>query len=88
MKKRDIGKEILESIRAIKSGKGKRLKVDVPKNITAIREKMGLSQSEFAELLCVSIRTLQDWEQGRRKPSGPAYALLRVAVRNPKALVS
>lgn len=88
MKKRNIGDEILQGIREIKSGKGRRFKVDIPENISAIRQKMELSQSEFAELLCVSLRTLQDWERGRRKPSGPAYALLRVAVRHPKALVS
>ncbi len=87
MKKRDIGDEVLRGIKEIKAGKGNRFEVDVAGNVSAIRQKMNLSQAEFAELLCVSVRTLQDWEQGRRKPSGPAYALLRVAVRHPKALV-
>ena len=85
MKKRDIGDELLEGIRAIKRGKGKRYTVDVPKDVRAIREKVGLSQSAFAALLGVSTRTLQEWEQGRRTPTGPAYALLRVAHRHPRA---
>jgi putative transcriptional regulator len=48
---------------------------------------MGLSQSQFAKLVGVSVRTLQDWEQGRRAPSGPARTLLIVAERNPRALL-
>jgi len=48
---------------------------------------MNLSQSEFARLLGVSVRTLQDWEQGRRVPSGSARTLLQVAYKNPKALL-
>lgn len=85
---RDIGKEILDSIRAIKAGKGKRYTVKMPENVRTIRERMDLSQSAFAALLGVSLRTLQDWEQGRRKPTGPAYALLRVATRHPEALLN
>ncbi|MBU6470584.1 MAG: helix-turn-helix domain-containing protein [Gammaproteobacteria bacterium] len=86
--KRDIGQEILDGIRAIKAGKGKRYTVKMPDNVRTIRERMDLSQSAFAALLGVSLRTLQDWEQGRRKPTGPAYALLRVATRHPEALIS
>lgn len=86
--KRDIGQEILDGIRTIKAGKGKRYTVKMPDDVRAIRERMDLSQSAFAALLGVSLRTLQDWEQGRRKPTGPAYALLRVATRHPEALVS
>ena len=86
--KRDIGQEILDGIRAIKAGKGKRYTVKMPDNVRTIRERMDLSQSAFAALLGVSLRTLQDWEQGRRNPTGPAYALLRVATRHPEALVS
>lgn len=86
--KRDIGQEILEGIRAIKAGKGKRRTVKVPDDVHVIRERMGLSQSAFAALLGVSLRTLQDWEQGRRRPTGPAYALLRVATRHPEALLN
>ncbi len=86
--KRDIGQEILDGIRAIKSGKGKKTIVKMPGDVRVIRERLNLSQSAFAALLGVSLRTLQDWEQGRRKPTGPAYALLRVATRHPEALIN
>lgn len=87
-KKCDIRQEILDGIRAIKAGRGKKRIVKVPDDVRAIRERMDLSQSAFAALLGVSLRTLQDWEQGRRKPTGPAYALLRVATRHPEALLN
>ena len=83
--KRDIGQEILLGLREIKRGKHGRV-INVP-SITSIREKTGLSQERFATLLGVSIRTLQDWEQGRRAPSGAARTLLLIADRNPKALL-
>ena len=85
--KRDIGQELLDGIAAIKKGKGKRKAVQLPPNVKSIREKIGLSQSAFAGLLGVSVRTLQEWEQGRRNPKGPAQALLRVADRHPEALL-
>ena len=88
MAKRDIGQEILEGIREIKAYKaGKRtlrvrtLKETAPPQV--IRAKLKLSQSAFAGLMGVSLRTVQDWEQGRRKPSGPAAALLRIAEQKP-----
>jgi putative transcriptional regulator len=87
MKKRDIGKEILEGIKAIKKGEGKSFRVEAPSDVKKTREYLSLSQSAFAVLMGVSIRTLQDWEQGRRRPSGPAAALLRVASRHPEALL-
>lgn len=52
-----------------------------------IRERFGLSQSEFADLIGVSLRTLQNWEQGHRQPTGPAAMLLRVADRHPEAIL-
>lgn len=82
---RDIGKEILEGIRELKRGESGRV-VNVPA-VSEIRNKTGLSQSRFAELLGVSVRTLQDWEQGRRAPSGAARTLLLVANKNPAALL-
>ena len=85
--KRDIGQELIDGIAAIKKGKGKRKTVYLPSDVKNIREKMGLSQSAFAGLLGVSVRTLQEWEQGRRSPKGPAQALLRVADRHPEALL-
>jgi putative transcriptional regulator len=86
--KRNIGQELLEGIKTIKKGKGKRFSVAMPSDVKAIRKKTGLSQSAFAALLGVSLRTLQDWEQGRRHPRGPAQALLRVADRHPEALLT
>jgi putative transcriptional regulator len=85
MNKRDIGQEILDGIKAIKNGKGKRHVVMLP-DVLAIRQSMDLSQSAFAAMLGVSPRTLQDWEQGRRKPSGPALSLLKVAELRPDAI--
>lgn len=83
--KRNIGREILQGLREIKSGRHGRV-VNLP-SIASIREKTGLSQERFAALLGVSIRTLQDWAQGRRAPSGAARTLLLIAERNPKALL-
>ena len=82
---RDIGSEILNGIREIKRGKTGRI-LNVPP-VAEIREKTGLSQSRFATLLGVSVRTLQDWEQGRRTPSGAARTLLLIAHKNPMALL-
>ncbi len=56
-----------------------------PLDIKAIRKKLDKSQREFALMIGVSVGTLQNWEQGRRKPVGPARALLRVAERSPEA---
>lgn len=83
--KRDIGAEILQGIKELKAGKSGRV-ISIPP-IAEIREKTGLSQSRFATLLGVSVRTLQDWEQGRRAPSGAARTLLAIAYRNPQALL-
>ncbi len=81
--KRNIGEEVLQAIREIKAGKtGRVFNVQVSE-ATEARLKLGMSQTEFAGMLGVSARTLQDWEQGRRKPSGAAMALLKVAVASP-----
>jgi len=58
----------------------------VPADIKAIREGLDKSQSEFALMIGVSVSTLQNWEQGRRRPEGPARALLKIAAENPKAV--
>jgi putative transcriptional regulator len=82
---RNIGREILAGLRELKRGEHGRV-INVP-DVANIRTKTGLSQVRFAELLGVSARTLQDWEQGRRAPSGAARTLLLVADRNPHALL-
>ena len=83
--KRNVGMEILEGLRQLKRGEVGRV-VSVP-SVTTIRERTGLSQTQFAALLGVSVRTLQEWEQGRRAPSGAARTLLLVAAKNPQALL-
>jgi putative transcriptional regulator len=57
-------------------------------DVRRLRDQLGLTQSEFADMIGVSIRTLQNWEQGRREPEGPAKALLRVVEREPKAVLN
>ena len=80
---RDIGSELLSSVREMMADKRAREHaVDAPDAATA-RIKIGLSQSEFATLLGVSKRTLQDWEQGRREPSGAAKSTHRVGDETP-----
>jgi putative transcriptional regulator len=83
--KRDIAREILEGIMELKRGETGRV-TNLP-SVTQIREGTGLSQARFAQLLGVSVRTLQEWEQGRRAPSGAARTLLLIAARNPKAIL-
>lgn len=82
---RNIGDEILSGLKELKAGKRGRV-TKIPQ-ISKTRESIGLSQAEFAKLLGVSVRTLQEWEQGRRIPSGPARTLLRIANKNPKVLL-
>ena len=85
--KRDVWQEVLESVREIKAGGGKRKKVEAKSNVVRVRLKSGLSQVQFAAALGVSKRTLEQWEQGRRQPSGAAKQLLKVADRHPEVLI-
>ena len=75
--------------RAIRASQRRRLmagKVQSGEDITALRRFVGLSQKAFSKALGISIHTLRNWEQGRRRPEGPALALLRIAARHPKLL--
>ena len=80
--------DLLQSVKQMRSGQAARVtKVRLPAAAEA-RAKTGLSQQDFANLLGVSARTLQDWEQGRREPTGAAKTLLMVAASHPKILLS
>jgi putative transcriptional regulator len=78
----ELGEKLLESIRQMNAGLG----TVVYSPIIAARQNSGLSPAQFAALLGVSVRTLQEWEQGRRQPSGAAKTLLKVAQRHPEVL--
>lgn len=83
---RDIGAELLQAIRDVKGGRhGARYKIQ-PNDVVETRMKTGLSQSQFAAALQISPRTLQQWEQGRRRPSGAANTLLKIIARHPEVL--
>lgn len=93
MPERNIGLEILEGLKEIKEYKRGNTQLRVvqlsePSSAKKIREKLQLSQNAFANLMGVSVRTLQDWEQGRRNPKGPAKSLLRIAEQNPEAFLA
>lgn len=90
MKTRDF-ENLVRSVRQagrIRRGKAKPSRVFrfQPADIRAIRDSLGKSQSEFALMIGVSVSTLQNWEQGRRSPVGPARALLKVAAEKPEAV--
>ena len=82
--KRNLAAELLQSVREMKAGQ-----VHVVSSpVIEARKKTGLSQSQFATLMGVSVRTLQGWEQGRKQPSGAARTLLAIASTNPKAVLA
>ncbi len=82
--KRDLAADLLQSVQEMKAG---RVHV-VSSPVIEAREKTGLSQSQFAALMGVSVRTLQGWEQGCKQPSGAARTLLAIARANPKAVLA
>ena len=92
MSDRNIGQEILEGIKEIKGFKKGEIKLiartlNEPSPAKTIRKRLNLSQSAFASLMGVSPRTIQDWEQGRRTPQGPAKSLLRIAEQHPEIFI-
>ena len=81
-----LGLKLLQSVREMKAGRTARV---TPVDLTEVaeaRQAAGLSQSQFAETLGISKRTLQEWEQGRRAPSGAAQTLIRIVRRHPEGV--
>lgn len=86
-KKRDINAELAQCLDDMKAGRGRKFTVDVPGDVKKLRARLHLSQSAFAALLNINVRTLQGWEQGIKQPKGPAVALLSIADKNPDAFM-
>jgi putative transcriptional regulator len=82
-----LGLKLLQSVREMKAGQAARVTNIELNEVAQARQGTGLSQAQFAEALCISKRTLQEWEQGRRAPSGAAQALIRIAKRHPEVLL-
>ena len=81
-----LGLALLQSVREMNAGRVARVTRVEPNEVARARQVTGLSQAEFAEVLNISKRTLQEWEQGRRSPSGAAQALIRIARRHPEVV--
>ncbi len=82
----ELGNKLLQAVKEMRSGKVARATKIAPNEVAVARLKTGLSQSQFAQALHISARTLQEWEQGRRKPSGAAKALIHIAFRHPEII--
>ena len=80
--------DLLQSVREFRTGQYARVTQVQPSRAAQARARVGPTQAQFARLPGVSVRTLQEWEQGRREPTGAARTLLRVAVHSPEALLS
>lgn len=81
-----FGLKLLQSVREMKAAKFARVTQVAVNDVVEARQSTGMSQAEFASALHISKRTLQEWEQGRRAPSGAAQALVRIAKRHPDVL--
>jgi len=80
----ELGLELLQAVREMKAGLAARRDVVEPNVVAAARARTGLSQAAFAEALRISVRTLQEWEQGRRQPSGAALSLIEMVFAHPE----
>ncbi|MGA2177766.1 MAG: NadS family protein [Verrucomicrobiota bacterium] len=91
--KKELFEQLKQSLREagqIKRGAMKPsrvFKIDPKNDIVKVRGRLGLSQSRFANILGISADTLQNWEQGRRSPAGPAKVLLKIAAKHPELLL-
>lgn len=82
----ELGRKLLESVRQMKARNFARVTEVALNEVVQARQSTGMSQSEFASALSISKRTLQEWEQGRRSPSGAAQALIRIAQKHPEVV--
>jgi len=82
----ELGLKLLQSVREMKANQAARVTKIEPNDVVRARQKTGLSQAQFAAVLNISIRTLQEWEQGRRSPSGAARTLILIASRHPEVV--
>ena len=82
----ELGLKLLRSVREMNARKFARVTEVEVNEVVRARQSTGLSQAEFASALSISKRTLQEWEQGRRSPSGAAQALIRIASKHPEVL--
>jgi putative transcriptional regulator len=82
----ELGKKLLQSVKDMQAGQAAHKTKVKPNEVAAARLNTGLTQAEFAKALQISARTLQEWEQGRRQPSGAAKALLHIASRHPDVI--
>ena len=91
--KKELFEELMQSVqemKAIRAGRAKpsrTFSAEQADDVVAVRKKLKLSQQRFAQLLGISENTLQNWEQGRRRPSGAARVLLRVAAHHPEVIL-
>lgn len=81
-----LGLKLLQSVREMKAAKAARVTKVETNEVVQARQRTGLSQAQFAEALSISKRTLQEWEQGRRSPSGAAQTLIRIAKNHPEVV--
>lgn len=91
--KKELFAELLQSVNeaaAIERGEARptrKFEIKTANDVVRVRQKLGLPQVKFAKLLGISEDTLQNWEQGRRKPAGPAKVLLKIAAKHPKIVL-
>lgn len=82
----ELGNKLLQSVKEMKAGKAAHVTQIAANEVAVARLKTGLTQKQFAQALQISPRTLQEWEQGRREPSGAAKALIQIAFRHPEVI--
>lgn len=82
----ELGNKLLGAVKEMQAGKAARVTEVRPNEVVLARIKTGMTQSEFAQALDISPRTLQEWEQGRRHPSGAARTLIRIAAKHPEVI--